>query len=123
VVGEHEAGVEDAVMKAVLGAEDDVGVGFGEAEEVAVEEEVVELGEREGAGPGVEGLELDAAEAAGLPVGVVGEDFEGEHRRGTHRRFEEVEEVLRGRGLGDVGHANRVGKGCRRCRPHDDAPY
>ena len=58
----------------MLGAEDDVGVGFGEAEEVAVEEELVELGEREGAGPGVEGLELDAAEAAGLPVGVVGED-------------------------------------------------
>ena len=105
-----------------MGAEDDVGVGFGEAEEVAVEEELVELGEREGAGPGVEGLELDAAEAAGLPVGVVGEDFEGEHRGGTQRRVEEVEEVLRGRGLGDVGHANRVGKGCR-CRPHDATLY
>jgi len=119
VVGEHEAGVEDAILKAVEGAEDDVFGGIGEAEEVGVDEQLLKVGEREGAGLGVEGLELDAAGAAGLPVGVVGEDFEGEDGGRTHLGFEEVEEVLGGGGARNVEDANCVRKRCC-CRPHGD---
>lgn len=96
VVGEHEAGVKDSALKAVEGAEDDVFRGIAEAEEVGVDEQLLEVREREGAGLGVECLELDAAGAAGLPVGVVGEDFEGEDCGRTHLGFEEVKEVLGG---------------------------
>lgn len=117
VVGEHEAGVENSVLKAVEGAENDVFGGIREAEEMGVDEQLLELGEREGAGLGVEGLKLDAASAAGLPVDVVGEDFEGKDCGRTHLGFDEVEEVLGGGGARYVEDANCVRKRfC--CRPH-----
>lgn len=52
VGSDDEAGVEDAVVEAVMGEWwpcDDVVAGFGEAEEVGVEEEVVAEGEGQGA--------------------------------------------------------------------------
>lgn len=49
MVVEHEPGIKDAIEEAVAGAEDNVVVGVGEAEEVGEEEEVVVVGKRDGA--------------------------------------------------------------------------
>lgn len=84
--------MQNAVVEAVFGVEGpygDVVVGFGDSEVVGVENEVVSEGERVGLGLGFEGCELDSAEAAGLPVLVLGGDFDGEDRVGTEFGLEE----------------------------------
>lgn len=109
VRSDGEACIEDGVVEAVLGerrpGDDIIGV-FREAEEVGLEDELLGFGEREGAGLGGEVLELDAAGAARLPVGVIGEDFEGVDGGGTKCGLEEGQEVLGGGGLGNVEDAD-----------------
>ena len=84
------------------GPEDDVIEGGGEREREAPEDEISRAGEADGVRFGGEGVELDAAEAAGLPVLAVAGDFAGEDRGFSDQGLEEVEEVLRRGCAGDV---------------------
>ena len=81
---------------------------------MGVEDEVVVAGEGECLGLGFRGLELDAPEAARVPVAVVlvGEDLEGEHGGGAQGGVQELDEVVGRGGYGDVGDAHGGCVGC-----------
>lgn len=75
----------------VHGAWDDVVVGcLGESESLGLEGE----SDRHGLGLGLESGELDSTEASGLPLLVLGGDFEGEDGVTAELGFEEVTEVV-----------------------------
>lgn len=86
----------------VDGAGDDVVVGVGDSEVAGAEDEGVGEGKGLGLRFGSQGGELDAPEAAGLPVLAVSGDVDGEDGVGAEAGLEEGEEVGGYGGLGDV---------------------
>ena len=72
----------------------DMGIKSARLETLEAEESV--LREGDGFGFGFQGFELDAAEASGLPVLVIGGDFAGEDGGFSGVGFEEAEEVYGG---------------------------
>lgn len=97
-----ERGILDAVL-GIGGPDDDFLLGAEDAEPGTLEiGEVAAVGEEAGPVGGGKGVELDVAEAPGLPVAVGGDDLAGED--GAYGGFKELEELLRDRRQRDVRH-------------------
>lgn len=92
LVVDQKAGVQNGVVQPVLrvqGPGDDVIVGLEKPEVMGLDDEIGGEGERLSSGFVLERRELDATVAARAPVVVAADDFNGEDRVRSERRFEE----------------------------------